>query len=308
MSDYIQAYIKQILSKIRNNIKELRYIGKLLNPKNDYVFKRIFGYIGNEDITKGLLNAIIDDVQIESLTLDCKEILEQDLKNDKFGVLDIKAIIDGKIQCDIEMQIIDRKDIENRLLFYWSKLYSKSISIGENYINAPKSIVIIFTDYEITALEEIKKYFSKWHICEDEYKNVILTKNFEIYIIELPKYKKYSSSNQKLDSWVKFINNPEVINVNDTNNNENLKKAKNILEEISQDEREQELAFQRLMYIMDKKAIEAAGVDKGIKQGIKQGKKNERIKIAKAMLKQNIELKIISSCTGLTKEEIKKLK
>lgn len=232
--------------------------------------------------------------------LDCKEILEQDLKNDKFGVLDIKAVLDDKIQCDIEMQIIDRKDIENRLLFYWSKLYSKSISIGENYINASKSIVIIFTDYEIMALESIKKYFSKWHICEDEYKNIILTKNFEIYIIELPKYRKYHINNGKLDSWVKFINNPEVINMNDTDNNEDLKKAKNVLEEISQDEREQELAFQRLMYIMDKKAIEAAGIDKGIKQGIE----SERKKIAKALLKQNIELEIISNCTGLTKTEI----
>lgn len=29
-------------------------IAELLNPKNDYVFKRIFGYTGNEEITKGL--------------------------------------------------------------------------------------------------------------------------------------------------------------------------------------------------------------------------------------------------------------
>lgn len=92
--------------------------------------------------------------------------------------------------------------------------------------------------------------------------------------------------------------------MNDTDNNEDLKKAKNVLEEISQDEREQELAFQRLMYIMDKKAIEAAGIDKGIKQGIE----SERKKIAKALLKQNIELEIISNCTGLTKTEIEELK
>ena len=35
---------------------------RLLTPTNDYVFKRIFGFVGNEDITKGLLNAILDNV------------------------------------------------------------------------------------------------------------------------------------------------------------------------------------------------------------------------------------------------------
>ena len=36
-------------------------IADLLDPKNDYVFKRIFGYTGNEEITKGLLESIILD-------------------------------------------------------------------------------------------------------------------------------------------------------------------------------------------------------------------------------------------------------
>ena len=31
---------------------------KLLNPKNDYVFKRLFGSVGNETITKNLLSCI----------------------------------------------------------------------------------------------------------------------------------------------------------------------------------------------------------------------------------------------------------
>lgn len=34
-------------------------IGKLLNPKIDYVFRRIFGFKGNEDITAALLSSIL---------------------------------------------------------------------------------------------------------------------------------------------------------------------------------------------------------------------------------------------------------
>ena len=290
-------------------------IRKLLKPTNDYVFKRIFGYVGNEEITKGLLNAIIDGANIKEVKLDCKEILEQDLKTDKFGILDIRAVLDNSIQCNIEMQIIDRKDIENRLLFYWSKLYSKSINLGEDYITAQKTIIILFADYEITGLEKIHKYFSKWHICEDECKNVILTKNFEIYIIELPKFEKYSNESE-LSNWVKFIINPEVIKMSEVKKNESLKKAHDVLNEISDDEREEELVFQRLMYIMDKKAIETAGFDKGekvgmekgIQEGVKKDKKSEKIKIAKVLLNKRVDIDIISESTGLTKEEIEKLK
>ena len=67
------------------------YIGKYLDPKNDYVFKRIFGYTGNEEITKGLINAILDDVEITNIEIDLKKELEQDLKDDKYGILDIRA-------------------------------------------------------------------------------------------------------------------------------------------------------------------------------------------------------------------------
>lgn len=138
-----------------------------------------------------------------------------------------------------------------------------------------------------------------------------MTKNFEIYIIELPKFEKYSNESE-LSNWVKFIINPEVIKISEVKKNESLKKAHEVLNEISDDEREEELAFQRLMYIMDKKAIEAAGFDKGekvgIEKGIKQGVKRNTLKIAKELLGENIDISIIAKVTNLPKEEIEKLK
>ncbi|MCI8832814.1 MAG: hypothetical protein HFJ19_01215 [Clostridia bacterium] len=79
------------------------YIGRYLDPKNDYVFQRIFGYIGNEEITKGLISAVLDDIEITNIELDLKKELEPDLKDDKFGILDIRAELNNSIQCDIEM-------------------------------------------------------------------------------------------------------------------------------------------------------------------------------------------------------------
>ena len=298
------------------------FIGELLKPTNDYVFKRLFGYVGNEEITKGLLSSIIKDAEINSVKLDCKEILEQDVLSDKFGILDIRAILNNNIQCNIEMQIIDKKDIENRLLFYWSRLYAKSIKLGANYIDAQRTIIILFADYNIKNLENINKYITKWHICEDNFKETVLTMNFEIYIIELPKFEKYVD-NSEIDTWVKFLKNPEVIGMSEINENEALKNAKTILEEISKDEYEQELAFKRELYLMDKKAIEAAGFDKGLEQGIKEGIKEgikqgieqgvnkgkniEKIEIAKKLLIKGYSIEEIIEITGLTKEDIEKL-
>ena len=97
--------------------------------------------------------------------------------------------------------------------------------------------------------------------------------------------------------------------------NKEIQEAKKVLEEISEDEHEQYLAELRQKYIMDQKAIEDAGYDKGlkagieqgIKQGLEQGKKKENLKIAKRMLDEKIDLTTISKITGLSIQELKNL-
>ena len=55
---------------------------KLLDPKIDYVFKRIFSHNGSENITKDLLECIMK-AEISSLELDKSTILEKELIDDK---------------------------------------------------------------------------------------------------------------------------------------------------------------------------------------------------------------------------------
>ena len=266
---------------------------ELLNPKLDYVFKRIFGRQGNESITKNFLSAILNQ-NITDIILEENTILPKDMLDDKVGILDVKAKIDGSINCDIEMQIVNKKNIEKRILFYCSKMYVQSIKSGKDYLELEKSIAILITDYEIPSLKEIKKYVSKWNLREEDYGNLILTDAIEIVIIELPKFEKYKN-NTKLAEWVKFINNPRVINME----NKEIKKAKEVLDEISQDKHERYLAELREKYIMDQKAVEAAGFDKGLE--------HKTLELAKKMKQKNIPTETIEEITGLSKEEIKKL-
>ena len=273
---------------------------KLLNPKNDYVFKRIFGHVGNENITKNLLSSILQQ-NITDVQLDSNPILEKNLLDDKVGILDIKAKIDNTTNVDIEMQVTDRKNIEKRILFYLSKMYTKTIKEGLDYNKLEKCIAILITNYNIDVIKDIPKYITKWNIREEENRQIILTDVMEIYIIELDKFKNYKekSNNKSLNSWIEFIESPEVIDMS----NKEIKKAKEVLEEISQDEHEQYLAELREKYIMDQKAIEDAGYDKGLKAGIEQGK----LQIAKKMLSKQIDFNTISEITGLSIQELKNL-
>ena len=234
---------------------------QLLNPKIDYVFKRIFGRVGNEEITTALIQAITK-IKISDLKLDNSTILERDIIDDKIGILDIKGKIDNNINCNIEMQVADRKNAEKRIMFYWSKEYSGSIKKGQDYNKLEKTICILIIDYELKKLEKIPKYITKWNLREEDYGKFILTDVLELYIIELPKFTRYRGNKKyiKLDEWIKFIENPGVIDMENTN--KEVKKAKEVLEEISQDEHERYLTELRQKYILDQKAIEDAGYDK----------------------------------------------
>ena len=269
---------------------------QLLKPTLDYVFKRIFGYTGNEEITEGLLSAILQD-NITNVELDKNPILERDLLDDKLGILDIRSRINNNTNINIEIQVVNKFDIEKRILYYWSKLYSKSLNKGEKYKDLEKTVVILFTDYELESLKGIEKYATKWNLREEEYTKIILTNVLEIYIIELPKARN-NKKNTELDKWVEFIINPEKV---DSMKEENkaLRKAKEVLEEISQDEHELYLADLREKYILDKNSIEYGAREEGAKE--------KTTEIAKKMKEDNIDINIISKYTGLTKEEIKNL-
>ena len=242
------------------------------------------------------------------MSLNCNTILERDLYDDKLGILDIRAKVNNAIDINVEMQLVDEKNIEKRIVFYLSKMYTQNLKKSHNYSELNKCISILFIDFELEKLKEIPKYLTKWNIREETYSKIILTDVLELYIINLSKVEKYSE-NKLLDTWVKFISNSEDLNME--NADESIKKAKEVLDEISEDEHEQYLAHLREKYIFERQGIEEAGFDKGmakgIAKGIEDGKRNEKINIAKKMKNDNVDIKTIAKYTGLTKEEIEKI-
>lgn len=181
------------------------------------------------------------------------------------------------------MQLIDKNNIIERMLYYWSKIYTKQIKAGEDYNKLEKTIVILIADFNIKGLEEVT-YHSTWKIMETNYaKKLILTDKLELDIIELSKIKGRENEKDQLLDWLIFLENPESERVTlKMEENENLKDAVEKLNKISEDEKMQRIIELREKAIRDEHAI----YEKGVNDGVEKGSKEKELQIAKNMLKR----------------------
>ena len=298
---------------------------KILQPKNDVVFQALFTR-GKERITKALLEDILK-IKIHKLDLDKSKDLLNDNKKDKNGRLDLRAILNDNIECDIEIQLSTHDKVLERFLYYWSKVYTSNIKIGEQYSKLRQTISIIIVDDEIKQFKEIQKACTKWQIREEEYRDKILTSYFQMNIIELPRaIKEYEKDKENaVLQWMKFLDNPEDMEVRRImEENQDIKEAKEELDKISQDDRLRRMALKAKLERMDHKQElyeakrdgraegekigrqqgETIGEARGRKEGIKQNQEETALK----MLQKQMDIPTIKEITGLTEEEIKKLK
>ena len=177
---------------------------------DDYIFKRVFAFEGNESVLKDFLEAILKK-DIKEVTIKNPEIIPYE-KGEKRGLLDIKAQTDDGTVLDIEMQMNDEKNTEKRGTEYLGKMISEQLEIGDEYIDLKKSIVIFITNYNFLKRnsyhsvgkmkfdETLKEEYVEMGYKEEEQ---IASKYIEFHYLELPKYKKKEPSKfTKLDQWM----------------------------------------------------------------------------------------------------------
>ena len=282
-------------------------------PTNDYVFKRIFGKTGNEELTMNFLEAITNN-EYEKIKLDDTPILEAEVVKGKMGILDIKISAE-KENIDIELQVTKETDIADRMLWYWSKLFVNTIRGGEEYGKTKRTICILLADFNVEKLKNIKEFHTKWKIIEEKYKETILTDKFQLDIIELNKLEQYKDENDKLLQWCKFIKAPGRVSESIMEKYPEIKKAKEELDKINADEHEKNIALARERALHDAASLRHDGytegyndgITKGIEKGIINGKSEEKINIAKKLISKGMTISEISAITSLSEDEIRKL-
>ncbi len=146
----------------------------------------------------------------------------------------------------------------------------------------------------------------------------VLTEDLELHIIEIPKAKRILEKERynRIAQWLMFIDNPNTERVEEImKENKEVEKAKNVLHEMSEDEKLQRLAELREKWELDERSARESwkeeGLEEGRKQGLKEGKeegeRNKQIEIAKKMKEKNMSVETIIELTELTKDEVEQL-
>ncbi len=291
--------------KESENVKKIKG-RKLLSPKLDVIFQALFGEVGNERITKKFLEAILDR-KLEEIDLSGNIVLRRENIEDKMGVLDVLVKINKNEYCNVEVQLIEKDKLLERILYYWARIYTKNLKSGNDYINLKKTIEVLIVNFEIKELKELE-YHSKWKIIEEKDRKLILTEDLELHIIEIPKIYRTEGKEEELTKWIYFIENPESEKVGEyMKENKEMKEAKEKLEVMSEDERMQILAELKEKAIRDEKATERYGMKVGMERGLKRGRRENSKEIAKRMKEKGFDIKDIQELTKLTQKEIEGL-
>ena len=297
-----------------------------LTMKNDIMFKLFFSKKENEKFLKSFLSAILGEkVKIKRVIHDAR--LEQLTQEQKYGVLDLEVELENGEYVNIEMQLKNNNNMEERTTFYASKKITEQMVKVKRYTDLNKVIIISILDYNLINLPE---YITKTIRVADKHREYEINNKVEFYYIELKKFREEKlDMKEPINQWLAFI---------DMEKGERLEMAKKENKEIEEAVEEYEtltgdalvrrLAEIRLMSELEEKsALETAknegiemgkeqgkkeGIEQGKKEGIEQGKKEAqketRIATAKKLLKLKMPIEQIIEVTELTKEEILKLK
>ena len=292
--------------------KNLKVQNKL-NLKNDIIFKTFFSRKGNEEFLIDFLKALLK-IEIKSITIQEEVNLEKLATQEKGGRLDLQAELNNGIIVNIELQIKNKHNIEERTTFYSSKVVSRNLQRGKDYKEIKQVIMINILDYEMLGFDE---YISKTVIVLDKHREYEVLKGIKWYFIELTKFRKINPNmnekinpnmNEKINQWLAFIDDYDRGKVEVAEKkNKTIEKARIEMNYLTGDAEVQRLAELREKWDMDYTSGINHAKKEGIKEGEAKGKAESQKQIATEMLKEKLPIDMIIRVTKLTKEEIEEL-
>jgi len=279
------------------------------NLKNDIIFTAFFARKGNEEFLIDFLQSILK-IEIKKIKIREEVNLEKLSVGEKGGRLDIQAELNEGTIVNIEMQMKNLHNIENRTTLYGAKVLAREEARGKNYNDIKNVIMINILNYELTEFEE---YVSETVVVLDKHREYEIIKGMKWYFIELPKFRKaHPNMDEKLNQWLAFIDDNDRGKIKMAEKkNKTLEKARKEITYLTGDEEIRRLAELREKWEMDWNSSmdysKREGIKEGKKEGIKEGAKEKNLENAKKMKEEKIPTETIMRITGLTKEEIEKL-
>jgi predicted transposase/invertase (TIGR01784 family) len=167
--------------------------------KTDTLFKILF--VNNPDLLKHLVSTLLN-IQLENIeefTIINSEIPAEAF-GDKFCRLDINMRVDGQL-VDLEIQVSNESAYPERVLFYWAREYSSSISEGQNYSELPRTIVISIIDFNLFDCPEFHSEFQPLEVT----RHTLLSDKMSLHFFELKKIPLEYNPDNHLLLWLSLF-------------------------------------------------------------------------------------------------------
>jgi len=172
-----------------------------IDPKVDCVFKAILGDEDHAHLLIHFLNAILlDELELPIVSV---EILnpynDKELLDEKLSIVDIKARDQAFRLYQIEIQLLNYRNIPARMAYTWADIYSKQLKEGDNYLELKPT-------YSIWLLgEKVKKddkYLHNYKLRDPT--GEVLLENGGIWLLELHKFDGITVKTE-LERWLKLF-------------------------------------------------------------------------------------------------------
>jgi predicted transposase/invertase (TIGR01784 family) len=175
---------------------------RYLDPKNDLVFKRIFGE--HPHILRSFLNALLplsDEEQIVSLEYLPAEQVPQ-IPTRKNSIVDVRCMDKNGRQFIVEMQMNWTSAFMQRMLFNASKAYVRQLDKSENYALLQPVIGLSLLDDIFD--KKTAEFYHHYQIVNLQQPERII-EGLQLVFIELPKFKPAELKEDHKQSWIRFL-------------------------------------------------------------------------------------------------------
>ena len=271
----------------------------------DLLFKKMFGDENHKERTAYLISTFLQLPYKE--IKETIEILPNDKilysRNDKRQARDVivRIILSINMKVNLEMNVCFDESRRNRNLMYITHIYSNQLKNKEDYKKIEKCIQI---NFNLDYINKDKKEIIEKYTLKDKY-NYESTDMLEIYHVNI-----YECHNIMYNKDIKKYDGKlhEIIRYGAMLVEKDYEKLRELVEELSMEEysEDEDMAY---YYDVehDRMATYNGSISIAKEEGLNQGKQETKQEIAKRMKEENIDIEVISKCTGLTEEEIKKI-
>lgn len=251
----------------------------LLDPKNDYIFKRIF--TANPDALVALINDLRPDLPlITEVEIINPAITPAELEG-KHIVLDVLAKDAQGHLYNVEMQVRRYNDWGKRGSYYLAKMLSDQLVTGEGYTELKAAIGIHLLDFDLFTEDDQQKQQALWRfeMRDGLQPQVKLGDELQLNLIELKKADRLGWGDQNLKDWIALFEHWREETKMAAVTNQAVQKVQGYIRQLSSDEEARRLAFVRERALKDEISQLQYAENKGRQEGLIKGEAQTLLKL-----------------------------